>query len=169
MATTAQKKAAKKNIVKAQKKWKTLTKRQHSLAQPEGRARKKPGTTGKGEFYRIVVRPKSAFTTFRVQDVGRNGHTERLAGKRSSGSWDTVAWFISKRDAHISAGKLVIDSQRAKTVMKMIRGPIVHSKGDVFTAKPRKNVPERAKPTLAQRRARATNIRTAQKARELTR
>ena len=166
MVTTAQTKAAKKNIVKAQKKWKGMTKRQHSAAQPEGRARKKPGSTGKGEYFRIVVRPKSEFTTFRVQDIGRTGHTERLAGRRSSGSWDTLAWFISKRDAHISAGRLVIDSPRVRTVLKQIRGPIVHTKGDIFTAKPIKNVPEKAKPTLAQKRARAANIKKAQKAKK---
>jgi hypothetical protein len=38
-------------------------------------------------------------------------------------------------------------------------------KGDMFKAKPRPNVPEREKPTLAQRRARAANIKKAQAAR----
>lgn len=158
--------ARKKNIKKAQSKWRKMTKRQHSLAQPQGRARQKPGTTGKGKFYRVEVRPKSKFTTFRVQDVGRKYGLERLAGKRMSGSWDTVTWLVEKGKAHInSKGQLVLDDRKVKTALKQLRGPIKHKKGDVFTAKPRKNVPERKKPTQAQRRAQRTNIAKAQRVR----
>src|SRR3989338_8201282 len=115
MATNKQKKAAKKNIKKAQAKWRGMTHRQHALAQPQGRARQKPGSTGKGKFFRIEVRPKSEFKTFRVQDVGKKGGLERLAGKRGSGSWDTVAWLVSKKDARMTADKkLVITGVKAK-------------------------------------------------------
>jgi hypothetical protein len=41
----------------------------------------------------------------------------------------------------------------------------VHVKGEVFEARPRQNVPEREKPTLAQKRARRANIKKAQAAR----
>jgi hypothetical protein len=40
-----------------------------------------------------------------------------------------------------------------------------HVKGDIFEARPRKNVPEKDKPTKAQQRARKENIKKAQKAR----
>jgi signal transduction histidine kinase len=81
MATPKQRAAARRNIKKAQAAWRGMTTRQRTLAQPQGRARKKPGTTGKGHFYRIMVRPKSEFVTFRVQDVGEKGGLERVAGK----------------------------------------------------------------------------------------
>ncbi|MBI4087127.1 hypothetical protein HY416_04085 [Candidatus Kaiserbacteria bacterium] len=166
MVTPKQKVAAKRNVKKAQAVWKGMTKRQHSLAQPEGRARKKPGTTGKGKFYRIEIRPKGEFKTFRVQDVGKKGGLERLAGRRSSGSWDTVTWLVAKEEAHVGPnGQLVIDSPRARTALTQIVGPIVHVKGDVFRAHPKKNVPESAKPTPAMRRAQKTNIKKAQAAR----
>lgn len=165
MATAAQKIAARQNIRKAQAAWQRMTRRQHSLAQPEGRTRQKPGTTSRGEYYRIVVRPRTEFKTFRIQQIGRSGHTERLAGKRSSGSWDTQAWLISKYDAHMQNRELVIDSPKAKTILKQIRGPIIHKRGDIFEAKPRKNIPEKAKPTAAQRRAQTANIKKAQQAR----
>jgi len=100
MATNKQKITAKKNIKKAQKTLKGMSSRGRSLAQPEGRSRAKVGTQGGGDYYRIVVRPKGDFTTFRYQDVGDKGHIQRLAGKRSSGSWDTQAWLISKGDAY---------------------------------------------------------------------
>lgn len=158
--------AAKKNIKKAQARWKSMTKRQHSLAQPQGRGRKKPGTTGKGKFYRIEVRPKNEFVTFRVQDVGQKGGLERLAGKRTSGSWDTVSWLISKEDARVKNGHLMITDAKARSVLKGISGKIVHVKGDVFKAHPRTNVPEAAKPTPAMRRAQMANIKKAQKARK---
>src|SRR5436309_875902 len=112
--TSGQKSAAKKNIKKAQAKWQSMTHRQHALAQPEGRARKRPGAGG-GKFYRIQVRPKSEFVTFRTQDVGELGHLERLAGKRSSGSWDTQAWLIAKEDAHVHGNTLVIDHPKSRT------------------------------------------------------
>lgn len=165
MATKRQKSTAKRNIKKAQARWKSMTKRQHSLAQPQGRSRAKPGTTGKGRFYRIEVRPKSEFVTFRVQDVGKKGGLERLAGKRSSGSWDTVTWLVEKKDAHVKSGHLMIIGQKARTVLKNIRGHITHIKGDVFKALPRRNVPEASKPTPAMRRAERRNIKKAQAAR----
>ncbi len=114
--------------------------------QTEEKGRKKPGTGGQGRFYRIEVRPKSEFATFRTQDVGKRGGLERIAGKRRSGSWDTATWLVEKDKAHVgNNGKLVIDDPKAKTALKQIRGPIMHKKGDVFTAKPRKNVPEISK------------------------
>ena len=165
MASIKQKRAAKKNIKKAQKKWKSMSKRQHALAQPQGRARKKPGTGGKGKFYRIVVRPKSEFVTFRNHDVGVKGHIQRLAGKRKSGSWATQAWLIAKSDATILGGTLVGKTRYAKEVISKLRRKPKKIKGDVFEAGPRKNVPEKSKPTLAMRIARARNIKKAQAAR----
>ena len=130
--------------------------------QPEGRNRQKPGTTGEGEFYRVTVRPKEEFVTFRTQDVGDRGHIERVAGKRSSGSWDTQAWLISKSDAHIEGGELVPDTEGAREVLADLGSRPSHVTGDVFEAKPRPNVPEREKPTPAQQQARLTNIKKAQ-------
>ena len=126
--------------------------------------RKAPGTTGKGKFYRIEVRPKGQFSRFRVQDVGRRGGLERLAGHRRSGSWDTVSWLISKDKATVVKGHLKITGVKDRSVLKQIRGPIVHVKGDVFRAHPR-NVPESKKPTPAMRRAQKANIKKAQRAR----
>jgi hypothetical protein len=90
--------------------------------------RKSPGSTGKGKFYRIEVRPKHDFKKFRIQDVGRKGGLERLAGQRPSGSWGTVSWLVSKDDAEVVKGKLVIRDTKAKAALKQIRGPIVHIK-----------------------------------------
>lgn len=170
MATSKQTGAAKDNIKRAQSKWKGMLHRQHSLSQPKGRARKKPGTTGQGRFYRIEVRPKTEFVTFRNQDVGEAGHLERVAGKRSSGSWDTVSWLVSKNDAHVDdGGNLVIDNADVRASLqgkKQIRGRITHVKGDVFEAYPRKNIPESKKPTVAQKRAQNENIKKAQATRK---
>src|SRR5438874_562937 len=70
MATQKQREAARRNVKKAQAAWKAMSPEQHARAQPQGRGRQKPGTTGEGEFYRVVVRPKEEFVTFRTQDVG---------------------------------------------------------------------------------------------------
>lgn len=164
MATAKQREAARRNIKKAQAAWKAMSSRQHSLAQPEGRARAKPGTKGGGEYYRVEVRPKSEFTTFRYHDIGQPGHIQRLAGKRSSGSWDTQAWLLSKQDAHVENGRLVADTKDAKGVLEKLGSTPKLVKADIFEARDRPNVPESAKPTTAQKRARSENIKKAQAA-----
>ena len=165
MATTKQREAAKRNITKAQTAWKGMTPRQHELAQPQGRGRARPGTAGGGDYFRIVVRPKSEFVTFRYHDIGQKGHLQRLAGKRSSGSWATQAWLIGKADAHVVDNILIADSKDARDLLMKLGSEPKHQKGDVFAAKDRRNVPEREKPTLAQRKARLDNIAKAQAAR----
>src|SRR5262245_34101549 len=117
MATQKQIEAARRNIKKAQAAWKAMSHRQHARAQPEGRKRAKPGARGEGEFFRVRVRPKDEFVTFRTQDVGEPGHVERVAGRRESGSWDTQAWLISKEDAHVEDGKLIPDTPEARDVI----------------------------------------------------
>jgi hypothetical protein len=166
MATEKQIEAARENIKKAQEKWQSMTHRQRALAQPQGRARAKPGTKGGGQYFRIVVRPKYEFVTFRDQDVGRPGGLERLSGKRSSGSWSTQAWLVSKQDAHMEGDKLVPDSDGAKNLLKTLGSTPVHQQGDIFIAKDRRNVPESEKPTVAQVRAWNANIKKAQAARQ---
>jgi hypothetical protein len=127
--------------------------------------RKAPGTGGQGEYYHVEVRPGDDFVTFRTQDVGDPGHVQRVAGKRASGSWATVKWLIGKEDAHVSGDSLVGDTKDAKDVLKQLGSKPVHKKGDLFEAKPRRNVAEKSKPTAAQKKARSQNIKKAQASR----
>lgn len=173
MATTRQRhyspgalrEAAKKNIKKAQSRWKSMSSGEHSRSQPEGRGRQKPGNTGNGNYYHVEVRDRDDFETFRTQDVGDEGHLQRVGGKRSSGSWATVKWLISKEDAHVEDGKLIGDTKETRDLIKKLGSKPVQVRGDRFDAKPRRNVAERAKPTAAQKRARSQNIKKAQAAR----
>lgn len=142
-----------------------MSSRARSRAQPEGRARAKPGAKQSGDFYHVEVRPKSEFETFRTHDVGKAGGIERVAGKRSSGSWSTQKWLIGKKHAHIDDGKLVGDSDDARSVLRRLGARPERVRGDRFKAKPRPNVPEKDKPTPAQQRARRRNIAKAQRAR----
>jgi hypothetical protein len=142
-----------------------MTPRKGALARPEGKKRAKPGTKGEGDYFRIVVRLKDEFATFRYQDVGEKGHILRLVGKRSSGSWDTQAWLISKDDAHIESDTLVADTDDARRLIEALGSKPTHVEGEVFKAKDRPNVPESKKPTEAQQRARLENIKKAQQAR----
>jgi hypothetical protein len=157
--------AAKKNVKKAQATWRSMSSSGRSRSQPVGRGRAKPGAGGKGEYYHIEVRPRSAFTTFRTQDVGARGGVQRVAGKRTSGSWDTQKWLISKDDAHLVGGRLVPDTKEAREVLNTLGSKPKHISGDRFKAAPRENVPEKKKPTPAQKRARLANIKKAQAAR----
>jgi len=58
MATKRQKEAARKNIKKAQARWREMSPREHSRAQPEGRARAKPGTKGEGAITVLSYVPR---------------------------------------------------------------------------------------------------------------
>ncbi|HSL47347.1 MAG TPA: hypothetical protein VK897_28160 [Anaerolineales bacterium] len=127
--------------------------------------RAKPGSGGTGNYYHIELRDGSDFETFRTQDVGDPGHLQRVGGKRAGGGWSTVKWLVSKEDAHVEDGKLVGDTQEARDLIRRLRSRPVQIRGDRFQAKPRRNVPERSKPTTAQTRARKQNIKKAQKAR----
>ena len=120
--------------------------------------RKAPGSGGQGEYYHVEVRPGDDFVTFRTQDVGDPGHVQRVAGKRASGSWATVKWLIGKEDAHVSGDSLVPDTKDAKDVLKQLGSKPVHKEGDLFEAKPRRNVAEKSKPTAAQKKARSQNL-----------
>ena len=165
MTTAKQRVAARRNVERAQAARRGMSRRAHSRAQPKGRSRRKPGTTGRGAYYHVEVRPKAAFVSFRTQDVGGRGGIERVAGKRGSGSWDTQKWLISKRHAHLEGGRLIADSGGARKVLEALGSSPRHLGGDRFKARPRQNVPEAAKPTAAQKRARQRNIRKAQAAR----
>jgi hypothetical protein len=135
-----------------------------SSEKPQRKRRAKPGSTGEGDYYRIELRPSSDFTFFRNHDVGDKGHLIRVAGKRSSGSWDTVAWLVSKEDAHIEGETLVADSEDAKQLIESLGSKPKHVKGDIFEVKDRPNIPEKKKPTEAQKKAWAENIKKAQAA-----
>jgi len=126
--------------------------------------RARPGTRGKGRYYRVVVRSKTGFKSFRVQDVGASGGAERLAGRRADGSWDTQAWLIPKVQAHISSGVLVGNTAKIKNILSKLGSKARRVKVDVFRARPRKNIPESKKPTPAMRRAQRRNIKKAQAA-----
>ncbi len=162
MATERQRQAARKNIRKAQARWESMSSGEHSRSQPEGRDRSRPGTQGGGNYYHVEVRPNEGFTAFRTQDVGGKGHLQRVAGKRSSGSWATVKWLIGKEDAHVEDDKLVADTKDAKDLLKKLGSKPVRTRGDLFEAQPRRNVPEHVKPTAAQKRARSRNVKKAQ-------
>ena len=97
--------------------------------------------------------------------MGEKGHILRLAGKRSSGTWDTQVWLIAKSDAHIEGDTLVADSEDARHLIESLGSKPMHVQGDVFEAHDRPNVPESKKPNDAQKRARVENIKKAQQAR----
>lgn len=165
MAAATRRRKAQTNIRKAQAAWRSMSPRARAGAQPQGRRPTKPGAGG-GDFFHVEVRPKEEFKTFRTQDVGDPGGIERVAGKRASGSWSTVKWLIGKAHAHREGDRLVADSEDARKLLRTLGAEPMHVRGDRFAAKDRPNVPERKKPTPAQKRARRSNIKKAQAGRK---
>lgn len=126
--------------------------------------RAKPGSKGTGRFFHIEIQPSSEFVHFRVQDVGAAGGVERVAGRRASGSRDTAKWLVEKTHAHIEDGRLVPDTAEARALFATLGSVPTRVTGDRFHAEPRRDIPEREKPTVAVRRAQFANIRKAQAA-----
>jgi hypothetical protein len=128
------------------------------------RRRGKPGSRSSGRYLHIEVRPAREFVRFRIQDVGKRGGVQRLAGQRANGAWDTQKWLIEKTDAHIEKRRLVPDSAAAKKVIESLGSNPIRVGGDRFRSKPRRRIPEAQKPTPAMRRARMKNIKRTQAA-----
>ena len=126
--------------------------------------RAKPGSRGGGRFFHIELRPSNQFVAFRVQDVGAPGGVERVAGQRASGSWDTAKWLVEKSHAHVEDGQLIADSLEAEKLFKSLGSAPVQVAGDRFRARPRRDIPEAERPTLAMRKAQLANIKKAQAA-----
>lgn len=124
--------------------------------------RAKPGSRSTGRYFHIAVRPAREFVRFRIQDVGRRGGVQRLAGQRKNGTWGTQKWLIEKTDAHVENGRFIPDSAAARKVLASLGSNAIHVSGDRFKAKPRRNIPEAEKPTPAMRRAQMKNIKKAQ-------
>jgi len=137
-----------------------------NATESKGRARKKPGSGGSGDYYHVEVRERGNLKTFRTQDVGDPGHLQRVAGKRESGSWTTVKWLISKEDAHVEQGKLVPDTSDALELIGKLGSQPVQVKGDRFKARPQRNTSGRSEPTAAQTRTRREKIKNGQAARQ---
>jgi hypothetical protein len=93
----------------------------------------KPGSKGEGDYYHIEVASKDEFKMFRMHDVGKEGHLQRLAGQREDGTWDTQKWLISKKDAHLDGERLIPDNEDAKKLIDDM-GSIKHLEGDRFKA-----------------------------------
>lgn len=164
MATQKQKDAAKRNIKKAQEKWKTMTPRQRSIAQPQGRERAKPGSTGEGEYFRITIRRRDQFRSFKTHDVGDKGGIQRVAGRRRSGSWDTQAWLVSKDRAQPWGQSLKAKDSEVQDLFDKLGSKPRHIAGDIYSARSERNVPEKDKPTRAQLEAWGENIKKARMA-----
>lgn len=165
VTTTRQRSVARKTAKKAPKARRGMSVQARARAQPASRKRARPGAKGAGRFFHIEVRPRRGFTLVRTQDVGERGGIERVAGKRASGSWSTLKWLVGKEHAHREGRRLVPDSTDARRLLKTLGSAPVHVRGDRFEAKDRRNVPEKAKPTAAQKRARRSSIKKAQAAR----
>jgi hypothetical protein len=73
--------------------------------------------------------------------------------------------LIGKEDAHLERGRLVADTPSARKILRQLGSAPVRLTGDRFKASDRPNVPERSKPTPAQKRARRRNIKKAQASR----
>ena len=141
-----------------------VNKRKNKKVPARESTRKKPGSTGRGEYYHIEVRSAGDFESFQTQDVGRPGHIQRVAGRRSTGYWATVKWLIGKEDAHVQGAKLVADTKDAMDVIEQLGSQPVHVIGDRFKARPRAKIPEKAGPTSAQTQAPRKNVKKARAA-----
>jgi hypothetical protein len=66
-------------------------------------------------YLRVRVRAPSQFVkgSFRTQDIGRKGHSKRIAGRlKASGKWATQNFLINKKD---------VGTMRASKLLRTIK------------------------------------------------
>ena len=119
----------------AQQTGREMTPQELEMAQAQDRPYAEPAPRLEGDCFRIVVRPEGEFSALRYHDVGEKGHAQRIAGKRSDGTWDTQAWLIHKEEAHIEGDILVGDTADARMVLQALGSVPRHV--EATTLKPR--------------------------------
>lgn len=79
------------------------------------------------KYLRIRVKHPRQFTKIRTDDIGRKGHSMRLAGvNRKTGKWETQAWLVSKKDIkNRDIRALMLLNSIAKDLPKDKRGQIL--------------------------------------------
>ena len=68
------------------------------------------------KYLRIRVRSPSAFVkgSFRTQDIGRRGHSKRIAGRlKTTGRWATQNFLIQKSDAATPKARMLLRKIKA--------------------------------------------------------
>lgn len=85
MATEKQRAAAKRNVKKAQRRWRKMSSAERARALPDS-DRQKPGASG----------------------------VERATGQRDSGSWDTQKWPIAMDEAHTFRRRTIKKAREAQ-------------------------------------------------------
>jgi hypothetical protein len=140
---------------------KTVHAAAHAITQPEDKKEGKISKKNKSNYFRIIVRPKDEFSSFRYQDVGEPGHIQRLTGRRQDGSWDTQAWLISKQDAHVEDDRLITDTKEARELVKQLEADLKYVRENVFEAKSFRNVPQKVGTRAKKHDVRRENIRDA--------
>lgn len=78
---------------------------------------KRPHFTKKYARYRIRSPKLFKKGSFRTQDIGRKGHSKRIAGILKSGRWATQSMLISRRD--YAKGMRVIKSYGRPAIVKL--------------------------------------------------
>lgn len=106
--------------------------------------RKKPGSTGEGDYFHIELVPSKEFVLFKTRDVGRKGHSQMVVGQKEDGSWATQKWLISKEDAFISDhGNLMSEDPKVSKILNSFKGQICHTEGDIFMVRAHRGIKKR--------------------------
>src|SRR6266567_162924 len=83
MSSITPKEIGKQNVKKTQVSWRSKLAQTHARSQPEGKERAKPGSTEKGEYYHVEIRPREEFTRFRTYVNEKTG-IQRVAGRHKT-------------------------------------------------------------------------------------
>ena len=104
--------------------------------------KKAPFPLGNGQYYHVEVRPKTEFSAFYTEDVGRRKHSMLVLGKqKKDDKWATHKWLISKGDAYISdRGELKSEDHRIQQILDYVDGNLVHKERDTFYIRPHRNI-----------------------------
>jgi hypothetical protein len=121
-------------VKQAQKIWRNMTSDQHNTT-PEGQGRTSQSEhESAGSFFRITVRPKEQYVSFRNYNVDGSSGLIRVAGRKRSGTWDTHAWLLSKDSAHQEDDYLLAETEEARNLFSGFSDYPTRVAGDEYEA-----------------------------------
>lgn len=113
------------------KKIQTLVNNPKLLPFTERRLQKIP-RFNEGEYFRIIVRPRKKFLTFKSEPISSDGMLQQIHGQLPDKRWSTYAWLVNKQGAKAQEKTLVATTTSVTHLFRALNKKIIHVKDDTY-------------------------------------
>lgn len=89
----------------------------------------------KGQYYRIVVRPRDSFTAFKSEPMSDDGMLQQIHGRLPNKKWTTHAWLVDQKGANKKGSTLVGTTASVTHLFRVLNKKITHVEDDIYKLK----------------------------------